>query len=105
MKTMMFWYGSHWVFWQAALMWIGMIIFWGLLVWGIYALFTSSRRSGSGGDRGGGPGGAGHQPDSAQRILDERLARGEIDADEYRRLRELIRTGGEREAAGSGAKQ
>ncbi|MDA8320527.1 MAG: SHOCT domain-containing protein [Actinomycetota bacterium] len=113
MKTMMFWYGSHWVFWQAALMWIGMIIFWGLLIWGIYALVTSSRRSGSGGDRGGapggyaqgGPGGAGHQSDSALRILDERLARGEIDAAEYRRLRDLIRTGGARETTGSGAKQ
>ena len=30
------------------------------------------------------------QPGSARRILDERLARGEIDAEEYRRLRETL---------------
>jgi uncharacterized membrane protein len=29
------------------------------------------------------------QPRGAARILDERLARGEIDAEEYRRLRDL----------------
>jgi hypothetical protein len=35
---MMFWYGGHWAFWQAGLMWAGMIVFWGLLIWGVYAL-------------------------------------------------------------------
>ncbi|MBB5801190.1 putative membrane protein [Saccharothrix ecbatanensis] len=29
---------------------------------------------------------------SAQRILEDRLARGEIDADEFRRVRDLLRT-------------
>ena len=28
MVVMMFWYGGHWAFWQAGLMWVGMIAFW-----------------------------------------------------------------------------
>ena len=36
------------------------------------------------------------------RILDERLARGEIDAEEYRRLCEVLRGGSRRDAAGNG---
>ncbi len=80
---MMFWYGSHLVFWQAALMWTGMIAFWGLLIWAICAVVTgTTRRPGSG------------RPGSdARRILDERLARGEIDTAEYQGLRDLITAG------------
>ena len=80
MMAMMFWYGAHWMWWQASLMWVGMIVFWGLLIWGIYALVgTAIRRPGDREHSGG-----------ARHILDERLARGEIDAGEYRRLRDLI---------------
>ena len=32
---MMFWYGGGWPFWEVALMWVGMIAFWGLLIWAI----------------------------------------------------------------------
>jgi putative membrane protein len=77
---MMFWYGGHWVFWQAALMWLVMVAFWGLMIWLVYtfvvAVIRDSRRQGPG--------------DSAKAILDERLARGEIDAEEYRRLRDVM---------------
>jgi len=77
---MMFWYGGHWVFWQAALMWLVMLAFWGLVIWLVYTLVVAairdSRRHGLG--------------DSAKAILDERLARGEIDAEEYRRLRDVM---------------
>lgn len=89
---MMFWYGGHWAFWQAGVMWGGMIVFWGLLIWGIYALISNStRRSGRKED------GA-----DARRILDERLARGEIDAEEYRRLRDVISSDSPRTPASSG---
>jgi putative membrane protein len=87
MVTMMFWYGSHLMFWQAALMWIAMIAFWGLVIWAIYAMVTTSTRK---------PGSE-HRGSDARRILDERLARGEIDAAEYQRLRDLI-AGGDRQA-------
>ncbi len=89
---MMFWYGAHWMWWQAGLMWAGMIVFWGLLIWGIYALISSAVRRPGGGEHGG----------DARRILDERLARGEIDADEYRRLRELISSSADRPPVGLG---
>ncbi len=59
-------------------MWLGMIAILGLLVWGIYALVTSLNRKQS--------------SDPAARILDERLARGEIDAAEYQHLKDVMTT-------------
>ena len=54
--------------------WIGMIAVWaaliGLAVWAVTRLFPSGRA-----------------PVDPRAVLDERLARGEIDADAYRRLR------------------
>ena len=81
---MMFWNGGGWAWWQAGLMWIVMIAFWALLVWAIYALINGITR------RQDQQGSGGQQPGDARRILDERLARGEIDAEEYRRLREVL---------------
>ena len=78
---MMFWYGSAgWALWQIALMWAFMAAFWGLLIWAAYALITRVTRK---------PG-ASPAGDGARRILDERLASGEIDADEYRQLRDVM---------------
>ena len=62
------------------------------MVWGIYALIKSATRKPDHTGRDGG----------ALSILDQRLARGEIDSDEYRRLRDLITTGSPRTPAGSG---
>jgi putative membrane protein len=96
-SEMMFWYGNAgWAFWQVALMWVGMIAFWGLLIWALYALITgASRRTGQG------PSAGEHRGDDARRILDERLARGEIDTDEYRRLRDALASGEGRTPAGT----
>jgi len=90
MVTMMFWYGGHWAFWQAGLMWVGMIAFWGLLIWGIYALIRGTTRSSM------------NHGSEARRILDERLARGEIDTAEYRRLRDMIGSQGSGSPVSSG---
>jgi len=92
---MMFWYGAHWAFWQVSLMWVGMIVFWGLLIWAVYALITSARRPSQDRDEDGGSG--------AFRILDERLARGEIDEAEYRRLRDLLSSPDNQKPAGTGS--
>jgi putative membrane protein len=97
MVTMMFWYGGGWAWWQAGLMWVAMIAFWVFLIWAVYALVTAVMR------RGGEPGRAGQQPGDARRILDERLARGEIDAEEYGRLREVLDGGPGRSPAGTGS--
>lgn len=97
---MMFWYSGGWAWWQAGLMWVGMIAFWGLLIWAIYALVTgATRRTGSG------PRNEEPRGDDARRILDERLARGEIDTDEYRRLRDVLASAGGRSSVGSGSSQ
>jgi uncharacterized membrane protein len=95
MVTMMFWYGSGWAWWQAGLMWGGMLVFWGLLIWAAYALITNLIRR---------PG-PGHDNEDARSILDGRLARGEISPEEYQRLRGLIGTGIHHAASGSGSSQ
>jgi putative membrane protein len=98
---MMFWYGNGgWPFWEIALMWVGMIAFWGLLIWAVYALITNlTRRPGQG------PSAGGHRGDNARRILDERLARGEIDIDEYRHLRDVLSRSEGPTPAGTGSGQ
>ena len=82
---MMFGYGSGWPVWEGTLMWIGVLAFLGVLIWAGYALISSTTRK---------PGEPDHGRDP-RRILDERLARGEIDAAEYQRLRDLIAHGGQ----------
>jgi putative membrane protein len=97
MVTMIFWYGGGWAWWQAGLMWVAMIAFWVFLIWAIYALVTGITR------KPGQPGSGGQQPGDARRILDERLARGEIDTEEYQRLREVLDGGPDRSPAGTGS--
>lgn len=57
-----------------------MIAFWGLVVWSVVAVARgfSSRRTGS--------------DPSAEHILAERFARGEIDEAQYRRLLDALRS-------------
>lgn len=89
----MMWYwggGMHW--WAWLLGFAGMVAFWGLVIWGVWYLFTGwSRQSHL------------EQPPAppAKQILDERLARGEISPEDYRRLRDLM-TGPDHESAGTG---
>jgi putative membrane protein len=92
MIAMMYWYGGGLAWWQAGLMWVGMIAFWGLLIWAVYALITNLNRRPAPGPHG----------DDARAILDGRLARGEISPEEYQRLRALIGTGTHHAASGSG---
>lgn len=77
----MFCYASHWVLWPMALMGVGMIALWALIIWAVSGLVTSATRGATGG-----------QPPAvnARRILDERRAKGEIDVEEYRGLREAM---------------
>lgn len=83
----MMWYwgnGAHWWGWLIGL--VAMVAFWGVIGWAIWYLVTSFVRRPEEGTP---------PPTSdAQRILDERLARGEITPEVYGQLRDLIRNGG-----------
>ena len=89
---MMSGYGNGWPVWEGILMWIGMLAFLGVLIWVGYALISSATHKPGESDHGGEP----------RRILDQRLARGEIDAAEFQRLSDLIAHGGQ-VPAGSGS--
>ncbi len=87
----MMWYwggGVHWWGWLLGA--LVMVAFWSFVIWAVWYLVTTFRRHDDRPPTGGDP----------TRILDERLARGEIDAEQYRRLRELLEEG--RTRAGSG---
>ena len=71
---MMWEWHSGWAWWWMG----GMVLFWGLVALVIVLIARQSRTENG---RGG-----------AQRILDERFAKGEIDDAEYRRRSGLIRT-------------
>ena len=81
---MMGWHdgGPGWGGW--VVMTLVMMAFWALVVFGAIALYRTMRRDDSGPAR---------RDEDAQRLLDERLARGEIDSDDYRQRRELLRSG------------
>jgi len=67
------------------LMVLFMAVFWGAIVaTAVWAIRQFRPREA---DAGGGP-------PNAMRILEERFARGEIDADEFQRRREILRGGG-----------
>ena len=62
-------------------MWVGMIVFWGLVIWGIAAILRTSRRA---------------DDASPERVLAERFARGEIDEEEYHRRLDVLLTPADR---------
>jgi putative membrane protein len=93
MVAMAMWYGVHWMFWQVLLVWAGMIAFWSILIWAMFALIRGFRQ----------PSGGGRPDSDPRRTLDERLASGEIDEDEYRHLRDVL-TDERRPHAGAGAR-
>jgi putative membrane protein len=79
-QMMMFWDGGHVASWQIALMWVGMIAFWGVVVWFGYIFLRAATNGTPTPDEG----------QSARRILDGRLARGEVDADQYQLIRSAL---------------
>ena len=90
---MMYWYGSGMSGWGYALMTVSMILFWGAVIFGIVMLVRYFGRSGQ-------PPAAPPSPQapesrqSPEGLLAERFARGEIDAEEYRRRLAVLQGGG-----------
>ncbi|MFB6835740.1 SHOCT domain-containing protein [Streptomyces sp. NPDC056361] len=82
---MMFWYGNGMNGWGWFAMSAGMVLFWGLLITAVVLVFRAL-------DRAAGPP-ARRGSAVPEQILGERLARGEIDEAEYRRLLGTLRSG------------
>ena len=83
--------GNHWGLW--ILMIVAMVIFWGALAWIIVTLVRHRGTPHASMPPTPGPGSSPSSSD-ALRILHERLARGDIDEDEYTRRRSLIEGSG-----------
>lgn len=89
---MMYWNAHGMNGWGFGLMTVSMLLFWGLLIFGVVALVRYLGRAPQ------------HHPTnppaiqpperpSPEQVLAERFARGEIDADEYRHRLEVLRSG------------
>lgn len=83
----MWWWHGSWGWWGWLGMTVGMVVFWGLLIWGVLTLI--------------GYPGRGAERRSPEDVLADRFAHGEIDADEYRRRLDVLRE--DREPARGGA--
>lgn len=81
---MMWWNGyMGWGGWMAMI--VSMVIFWGLVIFAVVAIFRSDGNSTP----------SNQQPSERNplQMLDERFARGEIDADEYHARQDILRAG------------
>lgn len=75
---MMFWYGNGMNGWGYVLMTVGMVLFWGLVIFGIVTLVRHLGRSSQQ------PSETAAARPAPERLLAERFASGEIDDQEYR---------------------
>ncbi|MBQ0983192.1 SHOCT domain-containing protein [Streptomyces sp. F63] len=83
---MMFWYDHDVGGWGWFAMSVGMILFWGLIITGAVMLFRSLGNRSEQPQR--------PVPPSAEQVLAERFARGEIDDEEYRRRLDTLHSAG-----------
>ena len=81
---MMFWYGPGMNGWGYGLMTVSMVLFWGLILFGVVALVRYVARE----DRS-----APAFRHTPERVLAERFAHGEIDEQDYRQRLETLRGG------------
>ena len=86
---MMYWYGSGISVWGYALMTVSMILFWGAVIFGIVLLVRYFGRSGQ--PPAARPPRSAEPPQSPERLLAERFARGEIGEEEYRQRLAVLR--------------
>ncbi|MET8628762.1 SHOCT domain-containing protein [Kitasatospora sp. NPDC004669] len=93
---MMYWNGPGTDGWGIGLMTVGMLLFWALVVLGAVALVRYLRQVPAAPPT---PAAPPERP-SPEQLLAERLARGEIDPDEYRTRLGILREGAEPSASG-----
>ena len=91
---MMWYWNGGWSWWGWVGMTITMLIFWGLVIWGIVALvrYYNAPRADAPSGR--------EQEATPEGILATRFARGEIDEQEFTHKREVIRGDKQRDANG-----
>ncbi len=77
----MMWGWQGWSWWGWLLMTVSMVAFWGLIIWGIAAIFRGSGWTWPRAER--------RDP---EQILAERFAAGEIDEEEYQRRLQVLRS-------------
>jgi putative membrane protein len=80
---MMWWYGNGMDGWGYTLMTVSVLLFWGLVVYGVIALVRHAGRQ----DRS-----MGARP-TPEQVLAERFAHGQIDEQEYRQRLDVLRGG------------
>jgi putative membrane protein len=78
------WYGNGMSGWGYAVMALSNILFWGVIIYGLVALFRYLGRTS--------PERTARPAVTPEQILAERYARGEIDDEEYHRRLETLRT-------------
>jgi putative membrane protein len=71
--------GDGWGWWMV-MGWIWMVVFWGLIIWGVFALASRLGRGESAAER---------EP-SALEILERRYARGELSHEEFEEMRRRL---------------
>lgn len=86
---MMFYGNGGWSFWQVALMSVGMIGFWGLLI-GLFVWLVRGSGSGSGSGTDSDRVSRSLPARGADEVLAERFARGDINDEEFTRRRQLL---------------
>jgi putative membrane protein len=80
---MMWWYGNGMDGWGYTLMTVSMVLFWGLIVYGVIALVRYVGRHDRSMDARPAP----------EQVLAERFAHGQIDEQEYRQRLDVLRDG------------
>ncbi|MFD5462227.1 SHOCT domain-containing protein [Kitasatospora sp. NPDC127059] len=98
---MMYWNDHGMNGWGIGLMTVSMLLFWALVVLGVVALVRHLGRTTPHGPAVPSPPAAPpSQRPTPEQLLAERLARGEIDPDEYRTRLDTLRGGGDPPASG-----
>lgn len=77
---MHYWWNDAWSWWTWAAMTLGMVAFWGLVVWAFLAVVRWPDR------------GSEDVRQSPEEILAERFAAGDIDSDEYQKRLAALRS-------------
>lgn len=95
---MMFWYGSGMTGWGYAVMTIGLVLFWGAVIFALVALVRYLSRTGH-------QASAPPEPQTPEQLLALRFARGEIDESEYQRRLSALHTAGHAQSPANGQAQ